>query len=150
MNKLSEAQLIAAGMKVDWALTGEAKATDNLGLGSISSRSAASNHFTVITRVSARFEVAFDWQPHIINTGLLHAFIVFLDGDRIQKLFPLWTLLPAHLQHYKQLILTPEQCGGRKRGKRQFRTTHDPPTQNRENSPSVALYTYNHYGGWTG
>lgn len=55
MKKLLEAQLIAAGMKVDWALTGEAKAADNLGLESVSSRSAASNHFTVIMRVGLKW-----------------------------------------------------------------------------------------------
>lgn len=141
MKKLLEAQLVAAGMKVDWALTGEAKAADNLDLEYVSSRSAASNHLTVIMRVCARFKVAFDWQPHI-NTGLLHAFIVFLDGDRIQKLFSLWTLLPAHLQHYKQLILTPEQRGGRKRGKDSSEHHMIRQHKIRENSPSAVQFTH--------
>lgn len=53
----------------------------------------------------------------MINAGILHAIIVIF-GQRWNP-EALWSLLPTHLQHYKQLILTPEQCGGRegKKGK---------------------------------
>lgn len=50
----------------------------------------------------------------------------FFFGHR-QNPRALWTLLPAHLQHYKELILAPEQCGAREeKRERQFRTTHHP------------------------
>lgn len=55
--------------------------------------------------------------------------LVFFFGTGV-KSRTLWTLLPTHLQHYKQLILTPEQCGGRKRGKDSSEQHNDPLAQN--------------------
>lgn len=45
---------------------------------------------------------------------MLHA-LFFLH--RKHEHLPLWTPLSTHLQHYKQLILTPERGVGRKRVK---------------------------------
>lgn len=112
-------------MEVDWRIDWWSKGS----MGSVSGGSAASNHLTLIIRAWRGVAwVAFELHSHMTNGNILHAMIVifFFFGHR-QNPRALWTLLPAHLQHYKELILAPEQCGAREeKRERQFRTTHHP------------------------